>query len=168
MTKTRIILLALIAAIVGAAIWYFLPQNIILRKSAALIDCARMEDGTGRIERAIQAEKLIDLTTEHVSVSYPPIQSAFRIPRSQEEAITIPQQQAKAALTYIMETADWITIDEAQLEVIELEDERAKVSVSFTMDYQVRKRTAQSIDFTGTFHFKKLEKEWLVTGVHFE
>ncbi|WP_018969036.1 hypothetical protein [Rubritalea marina] len=168
MSTSRSILLALIAALIGFAIWWFLPQNVILRRSAALIDCARMEDGTGRIERSFKAEDLIDLTCKNLLVSYPPIQSNFHIPRSQVEPVMVPQQQAKAALTFIMETADWIEISEPELEIKERDEHQASVDVAFTMHYQTRNKKPHSIDFSGTFTFKKIEKEWLVSGVHFE
>ncbi|MFC5049011.1 hypothetical protein ACFPK9_00050 [Rubritalea spongiae] len=77
MKQKLISILVPLVLVLGFLFWWFSANQVLKRRSADIIDCVRMEQGTGRIERAFKAENLRDLIDENITVVYPQMESTF-------------------------------------------------------------------------------------------
>lgn len=168
MPKKLIYTLVPFALILGFLFWWFSTSQVLKRRSADLLDCIRMEDGTGRIERSFKAENLRDLIDDTVTVVYPEMESTFSHRYATNEAITLPEDRAKSALLYLTELAEWITVSNETIEVSQHDDSSAQVSVEFDLAAKLKGKAEQSAKLRGSFEFSYSNNRWLLTAARFE
>ena len=168
MKQKIILILVPLACIIGFLVWWFSTSQVLLRRSADLIDCVRMEKDTGRIKRAFKSENLRDLVASTITVTYPQMKTTFDHRRSSNEAITLSEDRAKTALLYLTETAEWITVENEAIEVINVDGDSAEVSVSFDLAAKLKGKPLQSSKLKGTFRFSYDNNRWLVNRATFE
>lgn len=167
MNKKVILISIAVTALAGFLIWWFSAPQVLARRSADIIDCVRLEEGTGRVQRAFNAENLRDLIAETLTISYPEMKVTFQHARSTNEPIQMSESQAKSALLYLSETAEWINVENDSIKVLSHDDNSAKVSVRFDLKAKLKSKTAQSGQLEGVFTFEKIEGKWLLTGARF-
>ncbi|MGJ8673555.1 hypothetical protein [Rubritalea sp.] len=168
MQKKLILILTPLALILAFLFWWFSAPQVIMRRSASIIDCVAMEPGTGRLERSFKAENLRDLIDEHLTILYPEMQTSFKHPFSTNEAITLPRDRAKSALLYLTEIAEWITVTDTEIQLREHDESSAIVDVSFKLDAKLNKKPQQSAKLKGTFEFSYTNNRWLLAAAKFE
>ncbi len=148
--------------------WWFSTPQVLQRRSAEIIDCIRMEEGTGRVQRAYKADKLRDLITNTITVEYPEMENTFRHRRANNEPITIDEHHARSALLYLTEIVDWITIENESIKVEEYTDDKARLNIQFTLTAKLRKREAREVNMRGNFEFRYSKNRWLLKVATFE
>lgn len=168
MKQKLIILSTALAILVGFLVWWFSTAQVLQRRSAELIDCVRMEKGTGRVKRAFKAENLRDIVASTITVTYPQMETTFVNSHSSNEPITLSEDHAKAALLYLTEMAEWITVENEKIEVLNHDDKSAKVAVSFDLAAKLQNKPEQAAKLQGTFSFKYTDNRWLVSEAAFE
>lgn len=168
MKQKIITILVPFVLVLGFLFWWFSSSQVLKRRSADLIDCVRMEQGTGRIERAFKAENLRDLIGDNVTVVYPQMKSTFSHRLSTNEAITLPEDRAKSALLYLTELAEWIKVSEEQINVREHDKKSATVDVAFKLESKLNGKSEQSAQLKGVFEYSYSNNRWLLTAARFE
>lgn len=168
MKQKLIIILIPLTFLIGFLFWWFSTSQVLLRRSADLIDCVRMEKDTGRIQRAFKTESLRDIVDNHITVTYPEMETTFTHSLSSNEPITLSEDHAKAALLYLTEMADWITVENETVKVISYGDQVAEVAVNFDLAAKLKGKALQSANLQGTFSFHYTDNRWLVSEVTFE
>jgi len=168
MKQKLILILVPLACVIGFLVWWFSTTQVLLRRSADLIDCVRMEKDTGRIKRAFKSENLRDLVASTVTITYPQMESIFAHSRSSNEPITLSEDRAKSALLYLTEMAEWITVENESIEVLSTDEKSAKVKVSFDLAAKLKGKAEQSSAMQGTFSFLYVNNRWLVAEAAFE
>jgi ABC-type sugar transport system ATPase subunit len=167
MQKKLIFTLIPVAIAISFLFWWFSDSQVLQRRSANVIDCIRMEEGTGRIERAFKAENLRDLIDSNLTVVYPKMESTFSHRYATNQAITLPKDRAKTALVYLSEIAEWITVQDESISVIKHNDNSAQVDVSFLLTAKLKGKSEQSSALSGTFEFSYTNNRWLLTAARF-
>lgn len=168
MSKKTLFPAIAIALVAAYLFWWFSTPQVLKRRSSDLIDCVRMEEGTGRVQRAFKADDLRDIITEHVTVTYPQMRSTFNHKYAINTPITLEENQAKSALLYLSELAEWITVENETIEVLEHNDTHAKVKVSFTLSAKLKGKPEQTADLKGIFSFEYKDNRWLVSEATFD
>jgi hypothetical protein len=168
MKQKLIFILVPLACIIGFLMWWFSTTQVLLRRSADLIDCVRMEKDTGRIQRAFKAENLRDLVASTITITYPQMETTFSHSRSSNEPITLSEDRAKASLLYLTEMAEWITVEDESIAVLSTDEKSAEVKVSFDLAAKLKGKPEQSSAMQGTFSFQYINNRWLVDQATFE
>lgn len=167
MTKKILIPATFILAIIAFLLWWFSTAQVLKRRSLDLIDCVRMEEGTGRVQRAFKADNLKDYITDTITVTYPQMKSTFNHQYSTNLPISLDEDQAKSALLYLTELAEWIKVENESVEVLKHNENAATVKISFDITSKLKNMTEQSASLTGVLTFQYIEKRWLMAEATF-
>ena len=168
MSKKQLFLLILVGLVIGFLIWWFSASQVLQRRSAALIESIRMEQGTGRLERAYKTENLRDLLDSTVTITYPAMETTFAHAMASNEPITLPADRAKSALLYLTELAEWISVSDESIEVIGHDDTSAEVAVSFKLAAKLKGKAEQATTMIGVFRFQYTKNRWLLNQADFQ
>lgn len=161
------ILIILVVAIAGFLMWWFSTEQVLLRRTASLLDSLRIEEGSGRMERAVKADNLAGLLDDPVVITYPNMASIFKSPYATSEPISISGDKAKGAHLYVGELAKFIEVTENSIEVMEHDDTSATVKVDFKMRTLFKNSPEKSANITGTLRYSKVDSHWVLSAGEF-
>ncbi|MFC4994436.1 hypothetical protein [Rubritalea tangerina] len=166
--KPKLLIFVTFASLILATLfWWFSSAQVLKRRTTELLECVEMEKGTGRIERAYKAEKLRDLIDDTITISYPTMSDAFSHTYATNEPITLPEQRAKTALLYLTETADWISVNNQTIQVVNHNKTTAKVRAHFDLSTKLKNRSQSDVSLEATLHFARVKNRWLLREASF-
>jgi hypothetical protein len=156
MTSRRLIVLALssVACLVALGVWWFSPQEILKRKTRALLAVLTLEKGDGRISRHAGAYKLNALLAEKVTLETDTLEEASG---------TFDKAELESAYTYLCEHTQHSHFTLKKLEPITLSGDEADVSMTLESKVQLPNFSLADGLYQAQLHWQKSADTWRLT-----
>lgn len=119
--KKLAILLVLLAILIPAGMWWFSPEQVLMRRTKHLMDVMTISEGTGRPLRQAKVFSMNALLAPEVSLSSPEIPDANG---------TFDKQEIESAFSWVCGNAKYSEVRVTDFGEITVEGDRAEVEAT--------------------------------------
>jgi len=164
--KTKF-LIPLIIILIGFLIWFFSSSQVIKRRTNTILESLELSEGSSRIARVTKSHSLKKILEPQIRITYPQGANIFGTSYPLSEPITISNDQAATAHSYLTESMDYMKTENTSFEITSIDSKVATVQIQFTLITKQKKALEKSVTLTGILTFNKNEKTWLLDSAEF-
>lgn len=149
----------IIAALIATAYWYYSDEKIVIRNSNQLLDCFQKNQADGLLSNVLSEDKFRDLLDKKVALDFnhndmPDMQGGIKQDRS----------YLSQSYLYMIKSAKYIKLTDQSIELLNIEDNTAKVKISLHGEIKHSKKSISS-NFTLLLDYTKTDEGWRISRI---
>lgn len=153
--KRLIVGLAVLAAVVGFALWWFSPRQVVMRRTRALLDTVTVDAGSGNASRGLQASGIDGFLAKNVKLEVP----------DEEASGSWSRDLVGAGFRYVAVECDFTRFELESIESLQIEEDKAVLDGWVDAEVQVDKKTRVSGRYRTEFTWTRGDSKWQISSV---
>ena len=153
--KRLIVGVLIIAAMVGFALWWYSPRQVILRRTRSLLDTVSIDASSGRAARGLQASGIDGFLAPKLVLDVP----------DEEATGSWSRYDVEAGFRYVAVRSDFTRFRLDTIESLEITDDHATLRGWIDSEVQIDKKTRLSGRYLTEFGWTKGDDRWRISEV---
>lgn len=157
--KKIVVIAGIVLGLIGFGLWFYSDKNVVERKSQEFVQSFEKEEGDGLITGVISENNFINLLDKRVAFNL-----EHRDMPDMPNGIKHDREKLGKSYLYVMRSAKLIKITDPKVEILEINNDTAKVSVALHGEVKHSSYSINS-DLSVLLDFKKTDEGWRISVV---